>query len=405
MGNGGGRSTLNGLQVLRFIAALLVVLRHSSARVAEVYPHAGWFDWTMGSVGVNIFFVISGFIMVHVTDEKTTTPLDFWSRRLLRIVPLYWVCTGIAFIGGILAPLYFFGASTLQDLATSLFFVPDLLPRGKLSPILIVGWTLNLEMPFYMLMAACLVFRRSYLLATVGALFTVFLLASSLTSLGYFPRFYTVNGVWLEFALGIFLAVLLQRSSAIPAWVGIVSAAIGFAFIAWLWRAHKVPADELINGGLPACLIVGGFIVAEPYFQRRWLRPLILLGDASYAIYVAHLLLLNPLARSGFDNPAGPLATIGQWGFFAVLLCSGVGLGLLTHLYFERPVARLLRPLLGRGRRATAALARPTLAIVPAMAEVEPNVVAAPDPHAGPRSVGTIPRDRARRTPPSPASG
>lgn len=334
----------------------MVVIRHASARVAEVYPHAGWLDWTMGSAGVNIFFVISGFIMVHITNEDTTTtPLQFWSKRLIRIVPIYWACTLLAFAATKIVPAYFFGNASFQNLATSLFFVPDLLPRGKLSPVLVVGWTLNLEMPFYMLMAGCLAFGRSYLLATIGALFTVFLLANSLTSLGYFPRFYA-GSVWLEFGLGIFLAVLLKRSSAIPPWVGIVSAAIGFAFIAWLWRGHKVPADELISGGIPACLIVAGFVIAEPYFKGRWLQPLVLLGDASYAIYVVHLLLLNPLARAGFDNPAGLLATMGDWIFFGVMLSGGLTLGLLTHLSFERPVGKMLRRFVPVSAR------RPTLA-------------------------------------------
>ncbi len=103
-----GKSTIHGLQALRFLAAAIVVVTHVLNREVNLYhpypvPRAPWME-----AGVDIFFVISGFIMVYIIKPETT-PGAFWLQRFTRIAPFYWVATIIGFLGGLVAPDYFFG--------------------------------------------------------------------------------------------------------------------------------------------------------------------------------------------------------------------------------------------------------------------------------------------------------
>jgi len=149
------------LQSLRALAALLVVFDHASLGIQRLglfaqVPFLGLF---LGSQGVAIFFIISGFIITYTADTPddrvsyTESAAHFAKRRIARLVPLYWPLTLLVAV-----PAFFSGAAGRQEISAghllkSLFFVPYVNGHGDMVPIFLLGWTLNYEMAFYALFA------------------------------------------------------------------------------------------------------------------------------------------------------------------------------------------------------------------------------------------------------------
>jgi len=157
------------IQYLRAFAAMSVVWLHA----IEQMPGAGaTFDLHFGASGVDVFFVISGFIMLATTRGRDTTAAGFLVRRLLRVAPLYWLATLAMLAGSLLAPAAFhtlrYSAATVVE---SLLFIPhwSLAFPGNAWPVLVPGWTLNYEMFFYVLFALSLALPARWRLAGLAA--------------------------------------------------------------------------------------------------------------------------------------------------------------------------------------------------------------------------------------------
>ena len=124
---------------------------------------------SFGAAGVDIFFVVSGFIMVVTTMKRDMAPGEFLLHRIARIVPVYWVVTILLFA----IVMYGFkpvGIMRMQPdwLAKSLLFIP--FDRdGRVEPIISVGWTLNYEMFFYLLFALGLFVRLALMRTMLSA--------------------------------------------------------------------------------------------------------------------------------------------------------------------------------------------------------------------------------------------
>ena len=131
----GLQNKITNIQVLRFIAAFSVMMVH--------LPLIGFGIW-----GVDIFFVISGFIMMYVTEKNHK---NFFLKRLIRIIPIYWILTFGVFSVAILKPdLLNNTTADYEHLLKSLFFIPFNKNETGHFPILFLGWTLNYEMIFYL---------------------------------------------------------------------------------------------------------------------------------------------------------------------------------------------------------------------------------------------------------------
>jgi peptidoglycan/LPS O-acetylase OafA/YrhL len=192
------------IQALRFLAALMVVGAH-------LIPG---FD-TIGQHGVDVFFVISGFVMVYSSEELFSKPQaakQFMWRRICRIVPLYWLMTAVVAASG---------NYSWQHIATSLFFIPSVWPDAPspMLPVLTVGWTLNVEMFFYLLFAAWISMpRRIAVPGVCVTLLLVFMLGN------YFPLSTAVAAYWtspklLEFALGALIANAYRDGLNLPSFL------------------------------------------------------------------------------------------------------------------------------------------------------------------------------------------
>src|SRR6185295_2076908 len=171
-------------------------------------------DFSAGAAGVDLFFVISGFIMVYASDElfaRARAPSFFLTRRLARIVPLYWAATAAALV--CLVVFRYANALdqlTWQTLVASLLFVPWPRPDGMMLPVHMLGWTLNYEMFFYVVFAVALTLTRRNAVVAVTALFLVLVIAGRLFALPQ-PLAFWCDPVILEFCFGMMIALAYRE--------------------------------------------------------------------------------------------------------------------------------------------------------------------------------------------------
>ncbi len=309
---------LLSLQVLRAVAALLVLIHHAgydADTIADRTARAAFgldrfFDW---GFGIHLFFVISGFIMVRTARGYGSAKggLVFLTRRIIRVVPLYWLMTSLVLLGAALAPeLLNMPIGGLAVAMGSYLFVPVLRDGGELRPVLGQGWTLDYEMFFYVLFAVSMLLPRRVGLAG---------LASVMIGLVLIGRFaHPANaalGVWtdtllLEFLFGLAIGLLQEagaslgyRAAVAVATLGIVSAiAFGPAC------AACGGVQTWIDQGVPAALIVAACVLGPVWPVTRWTLVLAAIGDASYSLYLFHPFVIRVLRNAWLAVDAGDCA-------------------------------------------------------------------------------------------------
>jgi peptidoglycan/LPS O-acetylase OafA/YrhL len=358
-----GSDNLLTVQALRGVAALSVAIYHAAllAKLIDVRRTAP--DFTVLAAGVDIFFVISGFIMVYASERlygQPGAPKIFFLRRLARIVPLYWAVTG-ALLFAILwrSPSLTEWNASVEWLIASFLFIPLPRPGGSTWPLVSVGWTLNYEMFFYVIFAFALTAasRRAVVLCVSAVLIVLTVAGFLFAPLPPMLTFYTEATI-LEFVLGMAIALAYREGIRFGTGAYLMLAAGIAGFVANVFVATGFP--RLIEWGLPSALVVGGLVLMRrpPLPNSAW-RVLGFFGDASYAIYLAHLLVyVWMVARlKRFIDP-----DVFPFVFAAALLAMGVLAGIVVHLVFERPVTRALQ---ARLRGATGRSPPQTYAPVP----------------------------------------
>ena len=165
------QAPLASIQVLRAAAALAVLFAHLWPALAQFGNENIIPNFTFGAAGVDLFFVISGFIMVYTSERlfgQRDGPGRFLTRRLIRIVPMYWALTTLVVVAwyGVKLPDH----TTWTNVVGSYLFIPTLKPGGGTAPVLGVGWTLNYEMLFYFLFAITIMFQRRMAVIVLSAL-------------------------------------------------------------------------------------------------------------------------------------------------------------------------------------------------------------------------------------------
>ena len=276
----------------RAIAAWLVVTDHALLELSRNAPDSPvtHLAWSLGAAGVDIFFVISGFIMVHISWQsfgKRAASADFLRRRIIRIVPLYWLATVAAFISHKIWATHGAHAGWM-DLAYSLAFIPYLSGEDGWYPILPGGWTLNYEMMFYMVFALGLTLPRKLALPSVAAALGAFIIVGPHFGKGAVA--YLASPIVLWFLLGMGLAAI------------------------WHWRKF-----------------------AEPSWIAKSAKLLELFGDASYSTYLVHGLILTVVLHI-WVTAAGSRSV---WIVPASLVVATIA-GLTTYLLVERPLLGLI---------------------------------------------------------------
>jgi peptidoglycan/LPS O-acetylase OafA/YrhL len=211
---------LLSIQILRFYAAGIVVLAHLGDRLegfAERYHVPVDFIEITGAFGVDIFFVISGFIMGYIALDRfgrAGAPVAFLLDRATRIVPLYWVATLLMVVLNELANRLGDPAKVqpqhLSQIIMSLSFFPFPDARGEHRPVLGQGWSLDYEMLFYLLFAFCLVCRRRLGILLLALLFCILGALHMVANLPFAAQVWT-DPIIFEFLFGFLLAVLQRH--------------------------------------------------------------------------------------------------------------------------------------------------------------------------------------------------
>ncbi|MEO8299102.1 MAG: acyltransferase, partial [Burkholderiales bacterium] len=286
-----------------------------------------------GYTGVDVFFVISGFIMAHTTcrfdeaDDRAGQAITFMRRRLLRIVPLYW----IALLWTIKVPLARgqFGADYFFDF----LFLPRMHPSGNIWPELVAGWTINYEMFFYAMFALAMAFGRHRYKVVLSVLIALAALGA-LARPASVPLVFYTSPLVLEFAMGIGVFFAVSRTAASPHLLLLIFLG-GFAVL--ILDNGAVP--RAMADGVPAALMVYAAAKARPVRQRPVLERI---GDASYSIYLFHLAVLSLLNHA---IKAWPFAQGPVWDVvgFTVAVAFATSAGLLVHALLERPLTRRLQ--------------------------------------------------------------
>ena len=335
------------IQYLRAIAAILVVIFHYTNTFGEAFV-PGFFSFEVGAFGVDVFFVISGYIMYTISVLRPRTPSAFLRDRIVRIVPLYWLLTlTAAFVstdGGLSIGL----DVSLNDLVKSLFFIPEWNAKypSLVAPVLLVGWTLNLEMVFYAIFAVALFFpRRSGLVFILLAL-TLMGMSRLWLEPGTSPMLSLYSQtIVLEFGFGILIGMVF-RSERVVRWCAShraqargVAGILGCAGVAQLFAPPEYFAPRGLQWGAAAAMLVTGALLLEADLVKTKVAFFVLLGDASYSIYLVHLMampIVHILIGSGMVQVAPALALTLQ-------IACAVGIGVIVYLLVERPMARLLK--------------------------------------------------------------
>lgn len=340
---------LYGIQVLRALAALMVAIHHVQADAAFLAARAGT-DFTPShalpwTAGVDLFFVISGFIMVHSSAGLFDRPDGarlFVARRIARIVPLYWAATTF-FLAVLLASpaLVNSGTPSPAQIAASYLFWPMANAAGELQPIYSLGWTLNYEMLFYALFGAALLAPGRLVVPLVCAALAG-LVAVQVTS-GPLPLPFGFWGqpIVLEFAAGMAVGLLRREGLRLDGRLRWLMAAAGIALFVIAsgdgWAQTSWGAVAL-RGPAALLLVTAAACGRNVTAPSALVRALALLGDASYALYLVHPFAMRAL-REVFAH-AAPHAT----GLFIVLaLVAAVLAALAVYRWFEWPMTTVLR--------------------------------------------------------------
>lgn len=297
---------LNSIQYLRAFAALLVVASHAVKEVSHANMQDTLNITLLGQFGVDVFFVISGFIMYYVTvnsSNSLTSSIVFLQKRFIRIVPIYWLLTVITIsISIFLSQLKNNNYLDFNYIASSFMFIPALRASdGNITPVLGLGWTLNYEMFFYCIFAVLLLLPRKYLLVSSTAIFFVIVLAGFNIEKSSVITWYWSRPIILEFILGLFIASLFTKGYLLSRLQGLIVFSSGI-FI-WIYSSSLVTASSpeyrFWCWGISASLIVASVMLTKRMSTDQ--SPTIFtiigtrIGDASFSLYLSHMFVLRAL--------------------------------------------------------------------------------------------------------------
>ncbi len=328
----------DGIQTLRFLAAIMVVFTHSIFYASERLGQ-GEFSWGAGAKGVDIFFVISGFVMV-ISSRFLVASEDGWKiflkKRIIRIVPLYWAATTCKLVVILLvSSLVLHAKLDWWIIVKSYFFLPSHNLDGEIEPFLGVGWTLVFEMFFYLVFSISL-FLRKNIYVFVGIVLSIFSILSLFRGVNYSPWWFLMDPIILEFYFGMGIGYFTLKNKLISKISSIIVLTISLAYL--FLSPNLLGLPRVLESGVASAMLVWSIISLEVYLQGKIPRVIMFFGAASYALYLFHP-LVAPLAPVMFKE-----LTIGIFPFsvfFSIAITMTVAA--VVHRCFELPLTEFLR--------------------------------------------------------------
>lgn len=292
---------LNNLQLLRGISAILVCCFHF--KDALNFDENFWGDtlFSKGSIGVPIFFVISGYIMVFSTknidhSQHFRNIVSFYKKRIIRILPLYYLLTLFWIIlGGSL--FYYFQKENAGRLLYSLLF----LPQKKNFPVLYLGWSLNYEMFFYFIFALSLLFKN-YRYFFIILFFTLSIIGGKIYSPDHIFLQMITGILNIYFVIGVLLGLFLHK---IPKNKNFLIAISTFSILLFaMYFFDFIPISGEFLTLIPVTLFVVTFLIFDLFLKVKANSFLKMLGDISYSIYLSHPFIEILFRRFHTDSPS-----------------------------------------------------------------------------------------------------
>jgi len=326
---------IRSIQILRAIAALSVV-----------FTHYNFLHFKVGGFGVDIFFIISGFIITYMVNKDSAA---FLYKRALRIIPLYYLMTFAAVALAMIRPDWFLHESINGSaVVKSLCFIPYTENGG--GPILSLGWSLNYEIFFYLLMYVCIRLfspeKRVWMCMLI--LLCIFLIIHFLNPQNYMLAFYG-RSIILEFILGSLLYYFWKNYHPIIKKKPFVkNICIGIGMLSYGVLIYMdyldLPYNRFLHLGVPALLFVNGFLLLEDKIRQENIlhRFFLRLGDASYVIYLLHLYVIFACIRVIY--PMIPVQNI-FLSIFELVFAFGVVcyLSIAIHQKIEMPIIQKIK--------------------------------------------------------------
>jgi exopolysaccharide production protein ExoZ len=323
------------LQVLRAFAAVAVVVYHAEILCHRYASRPSVTEALLrdfGSHGVDLFFVLSGFVILYTIHNTNSNPAGFLTRRLIRIVPLYWVLSlGMLILG---VALYHLNPVEPRSVLESLLFCAYAFHSRP--PLIYVGWSIEYEIFFYVVvtlaLAAALPVYRVVGLLFLSIYVGLHLLVPSAVAPGNFGYFLG-NPLLFEFVLGLLLAELAVCGS-----LSVLDWAVALAAVGSSIAMEGV--SRLVFAGVPAAVLVWTAVKTERWTSRyRVMHALARVGDASYSIYLVQVMVLPAVgklvARFVPDLPPDLLVL--------TAVVSVVAAGILLYRGIERPLLKALQ--------------------------------------------------------------
>jgi peptidoglycan/LPS O-acetylase OafA/YrhL len=350
--------TIGNIQLLRFFAAFIVLFGHaqvyieSRALTGVEFVEFSPFDFR---AGVDIFFVISGFVMYYISASRFATPgypAYFLGRRFIRICPLYWTATVAMLLAMFLAPsvVQHHGLGWQQTICSFLFAPYSTPSSDYLFPLVGVGWTLNYEMLFYFCFFVVLTLRRPVGLLLLAGGFGLAVLFHALVLGHTYVRFLSEwsDPIIIEFLFGVGLAIVLERGSRWSVPVGWLVSLLGVALLMIAQRNNMTQIQDFalyrpVILGIPALLICAGLALSDRPYASPSLRTIVVLGgNISFALYLTHEFAFNAVSIAWRTTKLSS-----PWLLIAVLCIASVVVSIILYHFFERPITRRLNRLFG----------------------------------------------------------
>lgn len=322
----------NSIQALRGIAALFVAVSH----LAFV---------GVGAFGVDIFFCISGFIMMYVTEKDTK---HFLAKRLIRIVPLYYLITVFTFILLLVFPSMFMTTTAdIWYLVKSFLFIPYEID-DVIQPIVRVGWTINYEMFFYVLFFVSMKISKKYRVIICSGLLIILAVLGELVALPTVFLQFFCDELLIEFVFGMMSFYLCKKIYSIlqnregKKYSVCVVCLIFIIACFWLliWENNNFPVSHfyrLVNWGIPAVIIfIAVFILGCIVKIPKWISYL---GDISFSVYLLHYYPITLLSRISDRFDALWIKLV--MGVAGIALV--IGISAVSHVVIEKKLSSFLR--------------------------------------------------------------